>query len=161
MKNNLILGALLAFLLILQSTVLTLLNYKGAHADVLLLLVVSGGLLKGKSYGASLGFAAGLLQDLSSGTFFGMNTLAKILIGYSFGLMEKSVSKDYVLIPFAGAAVGTTLHCLFTAAIVFLLGYSFSPSNFLLYKMLPVILQNMLLIYPIYKTMRWICQVEE
>jgi rod shape-determining protein MreD len=161
MKKLLIMGAFIMALLVLQSTVFAMINYRGIHADLLFLLVISGSLLKGKSYGAVLGFAAGLVQDLASGTFFGSNTLVKLIIGYGLGFIEKQVYKDFALLPVLVSVVATAAGSLLMALIVFLLGNRFDFFDFLLYMMLPAVIQNMIFIYPIHRLLRFILDMRE
>lgn len=161
MKGRLTAGLVILGLLVLQSTAFSMINYKGVHADLLLLAVISGGILRGRVYGASLGFTAGLVQDLASGTFFGMNTLCKLLIGYGAGLIAKQLSKDNVMLPLFATVAGTMVNCLLMIVIVFLLGYRFNLMETLLYMIIPMQLQNVLFIYPIYKMMQYICNIKE
>lgn len=161
MKGRIFTGLLLTCLLVLQSTIFSQINYKGVHADLLLMAVVSGGLLRGRVYGASLGFTAGLLQDLASGTFFGMNTLCKLLVGYGAGLIEKQLSKENALLPFFAAVAGTLTNYFLMFMLVFLLGYRFHLLESLLYMMMPVVMQNILLIYPIHKMMQSVTRIRE
>ena len=80
--KNLMIG--LAFMLLLyvgQSSLLPFIAFHGVSADLLLLLVVSVAFLRGAKVGALVGFLAGLLQDLATGTFFGVDIFAKMLIG--------------------------------------------------------------------------------
>ena len=68
---------------VLQSSILPLLSWHGICADLMLLVTVSFAFLRGKHLGTLMGFLTGLLQDLASGTFFGVNAFSKLLAGYS------------------------------------------------------------------------------
>jgi rod shape-determining protein MreD len=67
-------------------------------------------LLHGPYEGALMGLVGGLLQDLLFGQDLGMNTLAKFVVGYVFGVLEKKIYKDNILIPMVALFLGTVLN---------------------------------------------------
>lgn len=96
--------------LILQSTVFSHLTVAGVKPDLVLVFVVFYALLYGPSEGALMGLVGGLLQDLLFGQDLGMNTLAKLVVGYVFGVLEKKIYKDNILIPMVALFFGTLLN---------------------------------------------------
>jgi rod shape-determining protein MreD len=66
----------------------------GISADLLLLFVVSVSFQKGSRNGSLVGFLSGLLQDLATGTFFGINIFIKMIVGYVCGRFSKQVFKE-------------------------------------------------------------------
>lgn len=151
MKKCLAWGLVLCVALVLQSTVFAVINYKSVHADLLLVVVISSSLLLGREHGVVVGFFAGLLQDLLSGTFFGMNILSKMVLGYVFGIAEEKVFKEYGLLPIAAMFVATVANGWLTGIIMVLLGYRFDLVNSIVYVLLPVTLFNMVLAYPVHR----------
>ncbi|MBO8128587.1 MAG: rod shape-determining protein MreD [Peptococcaceae bacterium] len=89
---------LVGIALILQSTVLHFVQVAGVKPDLILVLVVIHAILNGPRKGAFLGFMAGLLQDLLTGYFVGLNAISKALIGGLVGLGQYNIYKDNVLI---------------------------------------------------------------
>lgn len=158
MKFVLIWGAVLVTAYVLQTSFLPLLNFNGIGMDLLLLVVVSFSLLKGQRFGVLLGFMAGLLQDLASGTFFGMNTLSKMMIGYIFGLASQQVFKEKFFLPVIGAAMATGINYLVLALLMLLLGYRFNPLYNFENVLLPMLIYNMVAAFPIHLVVCWLCQ---
>jgi len=100
-----------AFLIISLTLQSTLLDYPVlvARPDLLLVVVVLWGLLRGSREAAYLGFFYGLFEDLFIGKYIGLNILSKALIGYIAGFGEKSFYKENILLPVVGLLVGTPL----------------------------------------------------
>lgn len=96
--------------LILQSTVFSHLTVAGVKPDLVLVFLIFYALLHGPLEGALMGLVGGLLQDLLFGQYLGMNTLAKLVVGYIFGVLEKKIYKENVLIPMVAVFLGTLLN---------------------------------------------------
>ena len=135
---------------IIQSTVLPLIGFQGISPDMLLVVVVSYSLLSGKEKGFGIGFFAGLLQDLAFGNIFGINTLSKMAVGYLFGLAERKVFKEKVLLPVAATAVATLLHSVVMFIVLFLLGYKVDLLGTLTNHVVPLIGYNILIAIPVH-----------
>lgn len=148
--NIVIWGALLIITVIVQSTVVSLLSIKGIHPDLLLLIVVSYALLTGKENGAGMGFFAGVLQDLAAGGIFGVGTLCKLATGYFFGLAERKVFKEHVLLPILAAFVATFLNGLGGALLLALFGYKIDIIAAIMQNILPLAAYNVVLAIPVH-----------
>ncbi|GAB6179994.1 rod shape-determining protein MreD [Desulfotomaculum defluvii] len=94
----LVLFLLLTMALILQSTVFAFLQVAGVKPDLVLMLVVFNGFLRGSREGAFLGFLAGLAQDIFTGSYIGLNALTKMVAGYLVGLAEARFFKESVIL---------------------------------------------------------------
>lgn len=75
--------------------------------DLVFILVVSYGLLRGPYQGAPFGLIAGLFMDVVSGNVIGIGALVKMAAGFSAGLLEKTIFKDNLLVPALAVCVGT------------------------------------------------------
>jgi rod shape-determining protein MreD len=82
---------------ILQPILLTRLNFPGATVDLILVLICAWAIAKGPIVGASAGFIAGLLIDLTPPTepIMGLNSFALVLIGFVVGLLGVKPSKSF------------------------------------------------------------------
>ena len=156
MKNGLIWGGFLFAALLLQSTILPLLAYNGVYGDLLLMIVVLASLHLGKKQGAMIGFSAGLLEDLVSGTFFGINTFTKLLLGYLFGLAERKVFKENIVLPVIAAIVATIGSYFISALLMVSLGYRFDLLENMMTMLVPLLIYNVILSLPIHKL---VCKV--
>ena len=136
--------------IIIQSTVLPLVAIQGIYPDMLLVVVVSYALLSGKERGVGMGFFAGLVQDLAFGSVFGTNTLSKLAIGYFFGLAERKVFKEHVLLPLATTAVATIVTCFFISSILSIFGYKIGIIPSIVDNVLPLTLYNLVIAIPVH-----------
>lgn len=137
--------------LILQATILPLVSFNGVWPDLLLIVVVSSSLLLGKEQGVSLGFLAGLLQDLAGGNIFGVNTLSKLIIGYLFGMAERQVFKEHLLLPVLAMSIATVFNSAITFVILLLLGYKIELAPALVNNVLPLVIYNVIVAIPVHQ----------
>ncbi len=93
--------------LILQSTLFSHLTVAGVKPDLVLIFIILYALLHGPKEGVLAGLLGGLLQDLLFGQFIGMNALPKLTVGYMFGVLERKIYKENLLIPMAALFLGT------------------------------------------------------
>jgi rod shape-determining protein MreD len=99
-------SAVLIISLILQSTLLEH-PVLVTKPDLLLVIIVLWGLLRGSREGAQLGFFFGLVEDLFVGKYIGLNLLSKALAGYVAGWGESRFYKENLLLPAVGLLVAT------------------------------------------------------
>lgn len=105
----LILSILVILIVAIQATWLAALHLPvKLIPDLVLILVVSFGLLRGPDQGLFFGLLAGFFLDLISGGIIGIQALSKMALGFSAGFMEKTIFKDNLLIP-AITVFGATL----------------------------------------------------
>ncbi|MEN6414483.1 MAG: rod shape-determining protein MreD [Veillonellales bacterium] len=146
---------------ILQSTILPLLAVHGVWPDLLLLVVVSSSLLLGKEHGVGIGFFAGLIQDLASGNIFGLNILSKLATGYCFGLAERKVFKDHILLPVIMVAMATLFNGAIMLAVLFVLGYQVDILPAVRHKILPLLFYNMVFSIPIHQIVYRLSRIQK
>ncbi len=82
----LIFALLLFIAVLLQSTVLQYIQVAGVKPDFVLILIVFYSLINGSREGALWGIFGGLMQDLFTGSYFGLNALCLGGVGYLVGL---------------------------------------------------------------------------
>lgn len=141
--------------LALEATLFQNLRIYGIKPDITLMIVVSFGILKGRNNGAYIGLAAGLLMDIMFGKVFGIYALAYMMTGYVSGMFNEKVFKDSMLpaIMFNGVAVALfqTIIYLFTYLTNNLGYFGLPPVEFILTRLLPLIVYNGILSGPVYK----------
>lgn len=138
-------------LLTIQTSLLPRLSFHGVSTDFLLLLTVSFGFLKGARYGVLLGFCAGLLQDLVTGTFLGMNTFSKMLVGFSCGKMSDQVFKEQFFLPVFASLAAAAVQYFLLAVLMLLLGYRFHLAAHMQYTLLPMMCYQLIFAYPVHR----------
>jgi rod shape-determining protein MreD len=159
MKKCFIWGICLVVLYILQSSLLPIIAYNGVSPDILLIVVISFSLLRGSRFGFLMGFSAGLLEDLASGTFFGMNTFCKMILGYAFGLVEHKVFKENFFLPIMSMILATSLNYFISAFLMVLLGYRFNLIYHMEHILFPLLLYNVIFAFPVHKFVYKICEL--
>jgi len=101
----------------LQVSVFSHFSLDGVAPDLALLLVIGAALVRGPTYAAVVGFAAGLVLDLAppADHTAGRWALALVVVGYLTGLARPEGARSLVstvLIVAAGAFIGTSVYAL-------------------------------------------------
>ena len=105
---------LAAFLgIVLRDTVFNGLSVAGGKPDFVLSLVVFFAIFRGSVQGGLMGVALGLLEDLMTGRFIGINAICKGLLGYLVGVSERNLYKNNFFVPIAAILVATFLNTVF------------------------------------------------
>ena len=151
MKNAGATALLVIILYALQTSILPLIAYHGVTADLMLLFVTSTAFLKGARVGALSGFAVGVLQDIASGTFVGVNAFTRVLIGFCVGKFSDQVFKEQVFLPVFASLLVTTVNCFILALLMILLGYRFNPVSSMQTMLLPMLIYQLAFAYPVHR----------
>ena len=151
MKRFSLWAAFVAGLYVMQSSILPLLAYHGISANLLLLLTVSFAFLRGARYGVLMGFCAGLLQDLATGTFFGVDVFSYMSIGFVCGKFSDQVFKDQVFLPLLASIMATVANYFLLLLFMLLLGYRFQVAFHIQEVLLPMLCWQFLFAYPVHK----------
>ena len=105
---------LAAFLgIVLRDTVFNGLSVAGGKPDFVLILVVFFAIFRGSVQGGLMGVALGLLEDLMTGRFIGINAICKGLLGYLVGVSERNLYKNNFFFFFAAILAATFLNTVF------------------------------------------------
>lgn len=98
------LGLVVITLLVLHTSLFNQLRVFGVMVDVMLLVAVAAGLVRGSALGAQVGFAAGLATDLFLNTPMGLSALVFSLVGYATGIVATGLATTTRLLTMAIAA---------------------------------------------------------
>ena len=137
-------------LFVLQFSFLPLIFIYGVVPDLLLLATVSYAFLRGSAWGGFVGFALGLMQDLSMGAFFGLHAFTLTLIGLFFGRFSDRVFKEQIFLPISASVAARIVKYTISAVIVYLLGYHFNPFLHMGRVLLILLLFQLIFAYPIH-----------
>lgn len=129
--------------LVLQSTIFVHLSIGGVKPDLLLIWVIFFGLIKGKQKGAAFGFGMGLVEDLLTGRFIGLNALSKMIIGYFMGVMEGKVYKENFLAPGLAVIAGSLANGVITLLLYKMVGFAGSFNYYFYSTVLPMVIYNL------------------
>ena len=144
-------AAATAGLYIVQSSLLPLLAYHGLSTNLMLLWSVSFAFLKGHRFGMFMGFCAGLLQDLATGTFFGCNILCYMTLAFFCGKLSDRVFKEDFFLPILASGFAAIVYYFMFAWLMFLLGYRFHLTASIQYTLMPMFFYQLALAYPIHR----------
>lgn len=113
-RVSLVIAAVLVAL-VLQTTVFPHLAWRGVVPDLVLLVVVAAGLVRGSQFALVVGFGAGVLLDLAppADHVAGRWALALMLVGYVAGRVRSDV------LPSVGTCLVTVAACSFLGSSVF------------------------------------------
>lgn len=132
--------------ILLQATVFNFLQVAGVKPDLVLMLVVFNGFLRGSREGAFLGFLAGLILDIFTGGYIGMNALSLMLVGYLVGLAEARFYKESVIIISLVTFMVGMINQLVLYVLLFYLNIGVSPIYALPQVVLPSAIYTTLLV---------------
>jgi len=148
--------ALIIATVIIQTSVAPYLTVLGAKPDVALVMVVCLAMMRGPVWGASVGFAAGLLIDIALFQTLGISSFLFTLAGYFSGRYSEGVDPASWFPPVFIVFISTVVVQILYTMIMFLLGVEASVTFVLLRIVLPTAVLNSLLAVPIYVVTRWL-----
>lgn len=144
---------------VVQSSFIPLFHFHGTGPDFFILLAGSIAFLYGKKIGAFSGFMLGLFQDLATGTFFGINTFTKMLMGYGCGIFYNRVLRDSFFLSLTSAVVNTLAGFAIIEIIMLLLGYGSDLFQHIVYRLIPMLCFNIVFSWPLHSMVRKISEM--
>ena len=127
----------------IQATLFAKLNLPGQLTpDLILIMAIAYGLLRGPDEGMIFGAVVGFMLDLLSGGLIGISVLSKMTAGFAAGLLEKTIFKDNLLVPALAAFVGTILISSFEIILQLAFKSNYHFGFTLLSAILPLALYN-------------------
>ena len=99
MRRIITLGILIIICFVLQSALFPFIEIAGATPNLLLILTVSFGLMRGRKEGMLVGFFCGFFYDLYFGFEVGPFMIVYMLIGYCNGFFHRLYLVEDVLLP--------------------------------------------------------------
>ena len=151
MKIFAALAVLILGLYAAQTSLLTYLDYNGVSANLMLAVVVSTSLLRGLYIGVAMALFTGLLQDFTTGDFFGCTTFAYMTIGLIFGKLSERFVKDQFLLPVLAAPVATVIYFFMMMMFILMLGYPLDVTESVKTTLIPLIFYQIIFALPIHK----------
>ncbi len=149
-------GVLVFVAAILQVSIFSSFQILGGAPDVVLLTLMGIALLRGSIYGASAGFAAGLLVDTANLGTLGVTSLLLTIAGYWIGRYGETTGRDRAHAPYVSVAVATILVQFGALFLHYMLGDPVSARVVLLDALPAKVGLNLLLTLPVYALTRWV-----
>ena len=136
--------------IMVQTTALQVVKIWGNIPDLVMILVIFNGFLRGTREGAFLGLVAGLLLDFAAGGYFGLNALTMVLAGYLAGIAESRLYKDNLVIVMLLVGLITVVSQLAQYLLLLYVGVSVTPGVAIFRSILPTALYNVLVVPLLY-----------
>ncbi|MGQ9583929.1 MAG: rod shape-determining protein MreD [Anaerolineae bacterium] len=150
---------LLALVAVFQATILPHFAVAGVHPDLMLLVVIAWGLLKGNPDALVWAFVGGVFLDALSGLSLGVGLIPLLVLAGASGAVAAGVSGRHVAVPLVGAFLGTLAYYAISLLILYTLGRATPFWTFWVQKVLPVSLLNvltMVVVFPLAQGVYWL-----
>ena len=125
-----------------QSSVVPSWSVGGITPDLPLVLTTLVALRRGPEAGCLVGFAAGLLQDATSGGLLGLQALSRALAGFAMGLLPGRLSVCHPLVQVPGLVLLTVAEGVLRFGLLQLFHFPASFGELLVHVILPQALYN-------------------
>lgn len=156
MRKGVLKRCIVVFILIilnftLQSTLLSPNDLSGITGNLLMVLTVSFGLMRGRKEGMLIGFFSGMLMDMYLLTVMGPFMFLYMSIGYLAGYFEKNFSSVDVSLPMLCAFVSEAIYNIYIIFLFFILQGRLNFMNYFKSVFIPDTLITTLIMVFLYK----------
>ena len=151
MKRCITIGILIIACFLCQSTLFHYLELAGVVPNLLLIITMSFGLMRGRKEGLLVGFFSGLLVDVFSGTVIGPFAFLYMTLGYANGFFHRIYYVEDVLLPMFMITVNDFLFNVSVYFVYFMLRNKLQFSEYLVKIILPEIIYTILITLFFYK----------
>ncbi len=151
MKRIITLGILIILCFILQSALFPFIEVTGVSPNLMLILTVSFGLMRGRKEGMLVGFFCGFLYDLFFGYAIGPYMLIYMFIGYCNGFFHRLYLVEDVLLPILIILVDDFVFNFATYVIFFVMRNRLDFGNYLKEIIVPDMIYTALLTMIVFK----------
>lgn len=154
MRRKFVITIMIIVCYILESTIFRHFKIASVTPNILLILTVSFGVMRGSKEGMIIGFVSGLLLDIffCFGSLFGFYALLFTLVGYLNGLFHRMFFSDDIKLPLVLIAVSELLFGIFVYIFMFMMRSKFNFSYYFKNIILPELVYTViisLILYPI------------
>ena len=147
-------GGVMTLAVLLQVMFVSEIEVASGHPDLVLVALVAVALLRGPLIGAVVGFWAGFVLDLATFEILGLNALLLTLAGYGIGRLGQVMSKSSPHPPLIAVGLATVTVLLGSAFLHFVLGSTVAASTLFGRVLLPMLVLNLLLAWPLHRLIR-------
>lgn len=155
MRRKLIIALLIILTFIIQTTIFKTLTVASVAPNLLLILTVTFGFMRGKKSGIWIGFFCGLCIDLLYSGTVGMNTLIYMYIGYLNGFLYKVFYDEDIKVPVILIGLSDFVYCVITYILQFLMRVRLDFMGYFQHIIIPemvyTIVISIIIYRPLYK----------
>jgi rod shape-determining protein MreD len=121
MKRCITIGIIIVICFLCQSTVFHFIELAGVVPNLLLIVTMSFGLMRGRREGCLVGFFCGLLVDIFFGNVMGPYAFIYMTLGYVNGFFHRIYYVEDVLLPMVMITVNDLLYNIMVYVMFFML----------------------------------------
>ena len=151
MKRCITIGIIIIVCFICQSTVFHYLELAGVVPNLLLIVTMSFGLMRGRREGMLVGFFSGLLIDIFFGSVLGPFALIFMTLGYINGFFHRIYYVEDVLLPMTMIALNDFIFNLIVYVVYFMLRNKLDFKEYLSSVILPEMMYTIIVTLFFYK----------
>ncbi|MCD7866127.1 MAG: rod shape-determining protein MreD [Clostridiales bacterium] len=150
MRRKLSIAVIIIVCFLLQSTVFKSLAIASISPNLLVVVTVAFGFMRGQKEGLFVGFFCGLIVDLTFGSVLGFYALIYMFIGFTNGFFKRIFFPDDIRLPIALIALSDFCCNLVIYFIWFWFRSRFSFGYYLLHTIIPELVYTMLVAILLY-----------
>ncbi len=156
MKSKCVLFLTIVVCFLLQCTVIDFISIGSIAPNLILILCVSMGLMRGRKSGLWVGFFSGLFIDMFYGSIFGFYALIYMYVGFISGYAHRIYYDDDIKIPMILVAITDLLYNLAVYGLQFLLRGRLGLGTYLYRIIIPEVFYTVFLTLIVYKAFYYI-----
>ncbi|MCM1158942.1 MAG: rod shape-determining protein MreD [Bacteroidales bacterium] len=151
MKRCITIAIIIITCFLLQSTVFHFFELSGVVPNLLLIVTMSFGLMRGRKEGMLVGFFSGLLIDIFFGSVLGPYAFIYMTLGYGNGFFHRIYYVEDVLLPMLMITLNDFLYNVIIYIVYFLLRNKLHFPDYLMQIILPEMIYTILITLFFYK----------
>ena len=155
MKSKIALFFMILISFLLQCTLLHVISIGSITPNLILILCISMGLMRGRKSGLWTGFFCGFLVDMFYGSVFGFYALIYMYIGYLNGQFHHIFYPDDIKLPLISIFVSDLLYGILYYLTLFMLRGRFHFSYYLVHIIVPETVYTILITLLFYPFILW------
>ena len=153
MRRCITIGIIILVSFLLQSTVFHYLALAGVVPNLLLIITMSFGLMRGRREGMLVGFFSGILIDIFFGGVMGPYAFIYMTMGYANGFFHQIYYVEDVLLPMIMITVNDFIYNIVIYIFYFLLQNKLNFGHYLIDVILPEMLYTIIITLFLYKVL--------
>lgn len=153
MRRCITIGIIILVSFLLQSTVFHYLALAGVVPNLLLIITMSFGLMRGRREGMLVGFFSGILIDIFFGGVMGPYAFIYMTMGYANGFFHQIYYVEDVLLPMIMITVNDFIYNIVIYIFYFLLQNKLNFGQYLIDVILPEMLYTIIITLFLYKVL--------
>ena len=151
MKRCITIGIIIIICFLCQSTLFHFLELAGVVPNLLLIVTMSFGLMRGRREGLLVGFFSGLLIDIFFGSVLGPYAFIYMTLGYVDGFFHRIYYVEDVLLPMFMITLNDFIYNLIVYILYFVLQNKLNFAEYFADVMLPEMIYTILITLFFYK----------